>query len=43
MARRNASAPVFVELKKKHEGIVYKRRIGGKRVSGTVAHGGRAL
>lgn len=24
---RNASAPVFVELKKKHEGIVYKRRI----------------
>lgn len=23
----NASAPVFVELKKKHEGIVYKRRI----------------
>lgn len=27
MARRNASAPVFVELKKKHEGIVYKRRI----------------
>lgn len=24
---RNANAPVFVELKKKHEGIVYKRRI----------------
>lgn len=24
---RNASAPVYVELKKKHEGIVYKRRI----------------
>ena len=24
---RNTSAPVFVELKKKHEGIVYKRRI----------------
>ena len=24
---RNAAAPVFVELKKKHKGIVYKRRI----------------